>query len=308
MKLKGYIFGVLAAATYGMNPLFALPLYDEGLDANSVLLLRYLAALPILWAMIALRGRSLKVKRSELAPLCGLGLLLGLSSYGLFESYTYMDAGIASTLLFVYPLMVALIMTAVYRERLSMQTIVCLSVALGGIWLLSRNSAGVTLSAAGIGWVGVSALSYAVYIVAVNRIPQMRGVPTLKLTFYVLLFGLSIFAVKALATGSLQLPRSAAGWSFVGALALLPTALSLTLTTVAVQHIGSTPTAILGVFEPVTAVAFGVTVFGERLTDRQAAGLVMVLVAVTVVIAGGNITRHLVRLKKMFPPLRRNAK
>ena len=62
-KVKGYIFGVLAAATYGMNPLFALPLYDEGLNANSVLLLRYFAALPILWAMIAMRGRSLKLRR-----------------------------------------------------------------------------------------------------------------------------------------------------------------------------------------------------------------------------------------------------
>lgn len=303
-KVKGYILGVLAAATYGMNPLFALPLYGEGLDANSVLLLRYAAALPILWVMIALRGRSLKIQRSELLPLIVFGLLMGLSSYGLFASYTYMDAGIASTLLFVYPLMVALMMAGIYHERLSAQTIVCLTVALGGIWLLSRNSSGVTLSAAGVGWVTVSALSYAIYIVAVNRIPSMRKVPTLKLTFYILLFGLTIFIAKALADGSVQLPVSARGWTCVGALALLPTALSLTLTTVAIQHIGSTPTAILGVFEPVTAVVFGITVFGEQLTDRQAVGLVMVLAAVTIVVAGGNLTNHLVRLKKMFPSLR----
>ena len=117
-KVKGYILGILAAATYGMNPLFALPLYGEGLDANSVLLLRYLAALPILWLMIVVRGRSLRLKRNEIMPLIALGLLMGLSSYGLFASYTYMDAGIASTLLFVYPLMVALMMAAIYHERL----------------------------------------------------------------------------------------------------------------------------------------------------------------------------------------------
>ena len=303
-KVKGYILGILAAATYGMNPLFALPLYGEGLDANSVLLLRYLAALPILWLMIVVRGRSLRLKRNEIMPLIALGLLMGLSSYGLFASYTYMDAGIASTLLFVYPLMVALRMAAIYHERLSAQTIVCLTVALGGIWLLSRNSAGVTLSAAGTVWVAVSALSYAIYIVAVNRIPSMRKVPTLKLTFYVLMFGMTIFIIKAVADQSLQLPASGAGWCYVGALALLPTALSLTLTTVAIQHIGSTPTAILGVFEPVTAVLFGITVFGEQLTGRQTVGLFMILTAVTVVVAGGNLTHHLVRLKKMFPPLR----
>lgn len=307
-KIKGYFFGVLAAATYGMNPLFALPLYDEGMDANSVLLLRYLVALPILWLMAAARGRNLKVKRCNTLPLAVLGLLMGLSSYGLFASYTYMDAGIASTLLFVYPLMVALIMTGLYHERLTAQTVVCLTVALGGIWMLSRNEAGVALSAAGVAWVVVSALAYAVYIVAVNRIPSMRDVPTLTLTFYVLLFGLTIFAVNTAAKEGLRLPTSAWGWGNVVALALLPTALSLTLTTMAIQYIGSTPTAILGVFEPVTAVAFGITVFGEQLTARQSVGLVMVLTAVSVVIAGGNITRHLTRLKKMFPPLHRSRK
>lgn len=308
MKLKGYIAGILAAATYGMNPLFALPLYGEGLDANSVLLLRYTAALPVLWIMAAVRGRSLKLKRHEVVPLAALGLLLGLSSYGLFASYSYMDAGIASTLLFVYPLMVALIMAAFYHERLSAQTIVCLTVALGGIWLLSRTSQGATVSAAGIMWVMVSSLSYAVYIVAVNRIPAVSGMPTLKMTFYVLLFGLTIFVGGVLSGDGLRLPPQPAGWCYVAALALLPTALSLSLTTVAIQYIGSTPTAILGVFEPVTAVFFGIAVFGEHLDGRQAAGLVMILAAVTAVVAGGNLAHHLTRFRKMFPPLRKSRR
>lgn len=308
MKLKGYIAGILAAATYGMNPLFALPLYGDGLDANSVLLLRYTAALPIIAIMTAVRGRSLKLKRREAAPLALLGLLLGLSSYGLFASYTYMDAGIASTLLFVYPLMVAMIMAACYRERLTAQTISCLTIALCGIWLLSHTGPGATVSAAGVAWVMVSALSYAVYIVAVRRIPSVSGMPTLKLTFYVLLFGLSIFVAGAIAGDGLKLPSGAEAWCNVGALALLPTALSLTLTTVAIQYIGSTPTAILGVFEPVTAVIFGVTVFGEQLSLRQATGLVLILAAVTAVVAGGNMPRHLTRIRKMFPSLRKSRR
>lgn len=305
-RIKGYVCGVLAAATYGMNPLFALPLYGEGMDANSVLFWRYLTALPILWLMLRMRGRNLFISRSEIVPLVSLGLMLGLSSFGLFESYNHMDAGIASTLLFVYPLMVALIMSALYHERMTVQTIVCLVVALAGIWLLGHGGDGSAFSVMGIFWVAVSALSYAVYIVAVNRIPSMHSVPTLKLTFYVILFGLSIFVAKALATGDLSMPASVAGWGDVLALAALPTALSLSLTTVAIQYIGSTPTAILGVFEPVTAVFFGLTVFGETLTGRQGIGLVLVLTAVSVVIAGDTITRHIVRLRKMFPPLGRH--
>ena len=125
-----------------------------------------------------------------------------------------------------------------------------------------------------------------------------------KCSFIPASFASAISSSKALADNSLQLPSSPGGWACVGALALLPTALSLTLTTVAIQYIGSTPTAILGVFEPVTAVIFGITVFGETLTERQTVGLVLVLAAVTVVVAGGNLTHQLIRLKKMFPSLR----
>lgn len=102
-KFKGYTLGVIAAATYGMNPLFTLPLYKEGMDPNSVLFFRYLMALPIVAVMIKARRRDFCVNPRQLLPLSVLGLLMGLSSLALFVSYNYMEASIASTMLFVYP-------------------------------------------------------------------------------------------------------------------------------------------------------------------------------------------------------------
>ncbi len=87
------------------------------------------------------------------------------------------------------------------------------------------------------------------------------------------------------------------------ALAIFPTAISFLCTTQAVQYIGSTPTAILGALEPVTAVFFGVTIFGESLTPRLCCGIVLIIMAVTFIIAGSNITTHLVRFRKLFPRL-----
>lgn len=104
-KLKGYVLGAVAAASYGMNPLFALPLYKEGMDPDSVLFFRYLLAIPLLGIMIKARGRDFRLKRKEIVPLIVMGLLVALSSLTLFLSYNYMDAGIASTLLFVYPVL-----------------------------------------------------------------------------------------------------------------------------------------------------------------------------------------------------------
>lgn len=286
-KAKGYILGSIAAASYGMNPLFALPLYKAGMDPDSVLFFRYLFAIPLLGIMIKARGRSFKIQRKETFPLIIMGLLVALSSLTLFLSYNYMAAGIASTLLFVYPIMVALIMAMVFKEKLALQTIVCMLLALGGIGLLYKSEDGSTLSLIGTLLVFASSLSYAIYIVGINQ-TSLKNVATLKVTFYVLLFGLSLFVARLLYSGVLNTPDQWYLWANLLALAVFPTAISFLCTTGAIQYIGSTPTAILGALEPVTAIFFGIAVFGESLTVRESFGLVMIIVAVTFVIAGGN--------------------
>ena len=301
-KAKGYILGSIAAASYGMNPLFALPLYKAGMDPDSVLFFRYLFAIPLLGIMIKARGRSFKIQRKETFPLIIMGLLVALSSLTLFLSYNYMAAGIASTLLFVYPIMVALIMAMVFKEKLALQTIVCMLLALGGIGLLYKSEDGSTLSLIGTLLVFASSLSYAIYIVGINQ-TSLKNVATLKVTYYVLLFGLSLFVARLLYFGVLNTPDQWYLWANLLALAVFPTAISFLCTTGAIQYIGSTPTAILGALEPVTAIFFGIAVFGESLTVRESFGLVMIIVAVTFVIAGGNITSQLVRFRKLFPRL-----
>ena len=309
-KAKGYILGSIAAASYGMNPLFALPLYKAGMDPDSVLFFRYLFAIPLLGIMIKARGRSFKIQRKETFPLIIMGLLVALSSLTLFLSYNYMDAGIASTLLFVYPIMVALIMAMVFKEKLALQTIVCMLLALGGIGLLYKSEDGSTLSLIGTLLVFASSLSYAIYIVGINQ-TSLKNVATLKVTFYVLLFGLSLFVARLLYSGVLNTPDQWYLWANLLALAVFPTAISFLCTTGAIQYIGSTPTAILGALEPLTAVFFGVTVFGESLTLRLCCGIILIILAVTLIIAGSNVTSHLVRFRKLFPRLplkKKNAK
>ena len=307
-KTKGYLLAVIAAATYGMNPLFALPLYQDGMNPDSVLFFRYLFAIPFVAAMIKGRGRSFNVRRAEILPLAILGIMMAVSSLTLFQSYNYMDAGIASTILFVYPILVALIMALVYREKITIQTALCILMVLGGIGMLYQGGEGATLSLTGTLLVLASSLSYAIYIVGVNR-PALKEMATLTVTFYVLLFGVLLFIARLYLDGEVSLPGKWYLWGNLLALAVFPTAISFLCTTSAIQRIGSTPTAILGALEPVTAIFFGITVFGERLTARDCLGILLILIAVTLVIAGGSITAPLVRFRKMFPrlPLKRRS-
>ena len=131
----------------------------------------------------------------------------------------------------------------------------------------------------------------------------IKDEPTLKITLYVLVFGLSVFIIRLLWIGQITMPSHWYMWGNVLGLAVFPTAISFLCTTAAIQSIGSTPTAILGALEPVTAIFFGIMIFGETMSARQSVGLVLIIVAVTMVIAGGSLSVPLTRFRRLFPRL-----
>jgi drug/metabolite transporter (DMT)-like permease len=303
-SVKGYVLGVVAAASYGTNPLFALPLLGAGIDAYSVLFLRYFFAIPILALMMVARGRGFGLRRSQVVPLAVLGLLMAASSLTLYVSYDYIGAAIASTLLFIYPILVTVIMALLFHERVSATTVACIVLATAGIGLLYRGGDGAVLHPTGLLLVFLSALSYAIYLVAVNK-GQMKQIPTLKLTLYVIVFGLLLFAFRFQPSTFSVLSARPLLWVSAFCMALFPTAISLLCTSAAIQKIGSTPVAVLGAMEPVTAVAIAILIFHEALTVRLAVGMLLVIVSVTFIIAGGSITHPLLRIRKLFPRIRR---
>ncbi|MDE6334258.1 MAG: DMT family transporter [Muribaculaceae bacterium] len=304
-KTKGYLYGIIAAASYGMNPVFALPLMSDGMDAVSVLFFRYMLAIPAVWIMMVLRGRNARIGRRRILPCIILGLCMVLSSISLFRSYLFMDIGIASTLLFVYPLLVALIMAALYGETLTRQAVIGLSGTFAGVWLLCDTGTDVNISAPGIILVLVSSLTYAIYIVGINR-PPVKSVATLSLTVWILVAGAAVLGVIVLTRGYVVLPRMPWLWINVLLLALVPTVISFLCTNIAIEKIGSTPAAALGAFEPVTALIFGVMLFGEHLSLRSIAGFILIILCVTLVITGEGMTRRVLSVRKLFPKVHRS--
>ena len=296
-RSRGYVLGAVAAASYGLNPLFALPLYEAGMEPDSVLFYRYVLAVVMLGALMLFRRQSFALSRRDIAPLVVMGLLFSFSSLFLFESYNHMDAGIASTILFLYPVLVAVIMAVGFRERITAATVLSIGLAFGGISLLYRGGDGQPLSLFGVLLVFLSSLCYAIYIVGVNR-SSLRSLTTEKLTFYSLLFGLSVYVVRLRFCADLQPMPSPSLWINAFSLALFPTIVSLVTMAGAIRRIGSTPTAILGALEPVTALFFGVMVFGERLTPRIVTGVALILVAVTLIIAGKSLHWPHVHLRR----------
>lgn len=284
-KLKGTLCGIVAAVSYGCNPLGALFLYQEGLHPNTVIFYRFAFAAALLALVLIATRKDMLATRKELSILATLGVLFGISSMSLYYSFGFMDAGIACTILFVYPVMVAVIMAACFGERLTSATVTSIVLALTGIALLYQGDGQIALSTSGVLLVLLSSLTYAVYIVVVNKSPLRMS--TVKLNFYVLLFCMATIALFSYTSGNaLQAIPTVRALGFEVFLALVPTVVSLLTMVVAVHNVGSTPTAIMGALEPLTAVIIGISVFGEHFSVRLGLGIALILVAVVLIILG----------------------
>lgn len=275
------------------------PLYAEGVTPGSVLFYRFSIAALILGGWLALsRAERFAVSARELAVTAALGVIFALSALSLFVAFRHMDAGIASAILFVYPVMVAVIMAAFFGERITLVTASSIALALGGIALLCKGGEGVALSATGVSLVLVSALLYALYIVVVNR-SRVR-MSAAKLTFWGFVFCAATIAAYSLADAdnAIGLLTTATAWRGAIFLELVSTVISLALMAVAVREIGSTPTAVMGALEPRTAIVIGVTVFGEAFTARIGLGIALILAAAMLIVCGKSLRARLSRIRR----------
>ena len=284
-KTKGYINGISAAVSYGTNPLFALPLYSGGYSVNSVLFYRYLFAVILygFWLKF-FKNISFKISLKEFCMLFIFGIIFSFSSLFLFDAFRYIDSGLACTILFAYPIIVALISKIVFKENLAKIIWFALFLVVYGIILLYNGNPDGSINIKGVTLVLLSALSYAIYIVGVRHINIIKHIKPDKLTFYIMLFGLSVYIWNLRFCQDLQILTN---WFYLACtlgLAVFPTIISIETITFAIKFIGATKTAIIGALEPLTALFFGILLFGEPISLKIIFGITLILFGVILVI------------------------
>ncbi|MBR2723592.1 MAG: DMT family transporter [Lentisphaeria bacterium] len=286
-KFIGYFTAVAAAVTFGLNPLFGLKLYANNLSSPTVLFYRFLMAAFFLAILIIFQKKSFIVPKRHYLMLIVLALCLAGTSLGLFCSFQKMDASIASTLLFTYPVLVAVIMAVFFKEKVTFQIVLSILLSLAGVAVLCKTSDGAIINLAGLALALFSAFAYAVYIVIVKK-SKLHELEPETMTFYTMLLSLPCFILTP--GFEFAIPLKSEVLLNLAGLAFFPGFLSLYMTAVGLKYIGATQTAILGALEPLTAVCIGVIVFHESFTFRLALGLVLILTSVTIVILSGRKT------------------
>ena len=305
-KFKGFLYGIVASSTFGLLPLFTLPVMGEGLTTFSILSYRMLFA-SILVAVLMLIGRvSFATNLKELRWFAVLGFLYYGSAALLFQAYGGMASGLATTLHFMYPVSVTVIMALVYKQRPSVVTICAIILSLVGVALLClrESSTGVS-SLLSVFLVLLSGVCYAVYLVLVSTVRRINQQNSQKLTFYVLMFSGAFFMLSTLQGGGLQIIPSASAGINLLLMATLPTLLSNLALVRSVKSIGSTLTSVLGAMEPLTAIIVGILVFDESLRGLMIVGIILILVSVSLIVLSPlldkRITERLQRLARNKP-------
>lgn len=290
--LKGIFYAALSSSTFGLAPLFTLLLLAGGYSPFEVLSYRWGVAALFLVVLGLLAGRSFRLTRAEFLTVFLLSLFRAATSLSLVIAYQYIASGVASTIHFMYPLAVALVMMCLFRERGSVWVFAAIGMSIVGAVLLSSGNIDFTQGNTTLGIVSatVSVVSYGGYIVGVRK-SRAVGIDSTVLTCYVMGLGALYFILGGLFTGGIRLEMHGLTWLCILGLALPATAVSNMTLVQAIKRIGPTLTSIFGAMEPLTAVVIGVAVFGEPFTGRGAAGMLLIVAAVSIVILCSDRTK-----------------
>ena len=281
----GYPAGIITGITYGLNPLFAKPLMNAGASTEAILFFRYGIAVILLGAYLLLKKENFRITLKQAGVLLSLGLLYTASSTFLFEAYKYIASGLATTLVFLFPAMVAIIMVFL-KVVPSWPVWLSIAATFAGVMIMTGGAGAEKVNPLGVWFSIASAFVYALFIVIINKSKVISSIPNSLLTFYALLTGTFFFIGRCLFSGA-DLTAGIDGgmaWCNLIGLAVLPTIVSTASLAVATRNIGATKASVLGVFEPITAILVGTMVFGEALTPNIIAGILISIVAVTFMI------------------------
>lgn len=289
-KVVGYAAGITTGVTYGLNPLFAMPLMKSGASVESILFFRYSFSVIMLGVWLVLTRESFRISFKQSIRLLILGLLFTTSSLTLFESYKFIPSGLATTIVFLYPVFVAVIMVFM-RVYPTWQVWLSIMLTFVGVMILSKSDSTHIIQTKGIVLAMASALAYAMFIVIINRSMAIRKVSNTKLTFYALMVGIVVFFTKSVISGGFdsmfrvfEIRGSVVNLLL---LAILPTIVSTATLALSTRKIGATKASVLGVFEPVTAILVGALAFSEEITLNIIIGIILSMAAVVFMIVSG---------------------
>lgn len=279
-KSIGIICAIAAAIIYGFTPIFGKISFMEGSNTITLTFFRSLFSFPVLFLMLKAKGVSIRVTRKQFFTLVIMGFLgafaTGLMLYG---AYNYISVGLTTCMHDVYPVLVAGGSVLLFHDKVSRSKVLALVLALVGLWTILAGD--MTLNFIGVALALGSGVAYAAYMLIMEKC-GMNTLNSFLISFYACGVASVFLFLFGTATDQLVYSLTPKGWLFTFLMAMFVAVLANSLVPMAVKNVGPTVTSILGMFEPVVALALGIFFLGENLTLRSALGCGLVIAAVII--------------------------
>lgn len=285
-KTRGIVDAVISSSSFGFSPFFSVSLLALGLGTMDILSYRWgIAALAL--CIIAAAGRkSLKVTGKEFGKIFLLSIFRALTSFTLLIGYANIASGVASTIHFTYPVVVAFCMMFIFGEKKSPVIIVAIILSVIGAYCLAAGDTAEVPDGdktKGILASATSVLCYAGYVILLRK-TGADSIESTKLTIYVLGLSAAYFIAAGSMTGGIRIVTEPEGWLYILGISIVCTMVSNYFLVNAVRNAGPTLASVFGALEPLTAVLTGVLFLNERLSPINIAGIALILCTVTIVV------------------------
>lgn len=288
IKHNGVFYASVSSASFGFSPLFSLALLTAGLSSFDVLSYRWMVAAIVLMIYAFCKKKTLRLNSfDEVWKVVLLSALRSITSITLLIGYANISSGIASTINFMYPVIVTVCMMLFFGEKRSMVDFIAIGGSFLGVYLLaSGDSIVVEGGNTRLGLICslISAFSFAAYYILMKQV-RADKIEVVKFTTWIMMLSALYFIVCAfIFDGKLSIVTDWRSWLNILGLGLWATMVSNITGVKAVRRIGPTQTSILGALQPVTAVILGVLFLGEHLYLRSCIGITLILIAVLIVV------------------------
>ena len=298
MKLKGYLFIVIAACLWGVLGPVSRFAFEEGISPLEVAFWRAMLA----WGCFGIHAvliKQIRIARQDLVTIPIFGITGVAMFYGFYQlAVQSSGAALASVLLYTAPAWVAVMAAFLFHEKITwIKTSALLLTLLGivGVSLAagdSRVDSNLTISFSGILFGLLSGFCYSLYYIFGKHFSRRYSAPNLFL--YILPIGaLALFPFVTFSTKSL------AAWLALLTLAVVSTYAAYYCYYLGLQHLEASRASITATLEPVVAALVAFFWWNEYFGWTGYAGSVLILTAVIMMIADPG--------EKSDQPLKENA-
>ena len=286
MNVRAFVKYLVSMLLFGMNGVVASHI---PLNSYEIVFFRtFIGSLFMLLMFLPGRGRfHVKEHKKDALFIALSGVSMGLSWMFLYEGFQQIGVSVTTLLYYCGPVLVMLLSPVVFRERLTVSTVVGFVVVAVGIVLVNGASAGEGMNAFGIFCGLMSAVGYCLMVTLNKKAEKITGMENTVIQLVVSCFTVSIFL--GIKQGfAMDIPPSA--WPWILVLGVVTTGYGCYLYFSSLSALPVQTAAVWGYLEALSAVVFAALFLGEKMTAVQLIGAVCII--------GGAMASELIKKKK----------